>query len=246
MIFILLIIFLIGFFLSWNLIDNDIVRNVLSAILVVLIVGSVTLMTMNFHDHFGMKKETTTKTEKIASVNPKMNMIIYQQIGTSNDQAVVYKKDAKQKKNTVAKPIDTKNVIKENQKETNLEVKTTNWVYKNKFYDSLFGLAKKKEFIHKTNTFNLNKDFVSLSSKQVKELPKLMKQQQAQAKQNKAQMQTQAKTYIQTKVKADMMKDPSISVKQQKGLAQKYQKEFEAQAQAQAMKSVIAQLKKIK
>lgn len=246
MIFILLIVFVIGFFLSWNLIDNDIVRNVLSAILVILIIASVTLMTMNFHDHFGMKKETTTKTEKIASVNPKMNMIIYQQIGTSNDQAVVYKKDAKQKKNTVAKPIDTKNIIKENQKETKLEVKTTNWVYKNKFYDSLFSLAKKKEFVHKTNTFNLNNDFVSLSSKQVKELPKLMKKQKAEAKNNQAQMQSQAKAYIQTKIKADMMKEPSMSTKQQKELANKYQKEYQAKAQSQAMKAMISQLKKIK
>lgn len=246
MIFILLIVFVIGFFLSWNLIDNDAVRNVLSAILVVLIVGTVTLMTMNFHDHFGMKKETTTKTEKIASVNPKMNMILYQQIGTSKDQAVIYKNNAKQKKNTVAKPIDTKNVIKENQKETKLEVKTTNWVYKNKFYNSLFGLGKKKEFIHKTNTFNLSSDFTSLSTKQVKALPKVMKQQQAQAKSNQIAMQSQAKAYIQTKIKADMMKNPSMSSKQQQALAKKYQQEYQAEAQAKAMQSVISQVKKIK
>ncbi|GLB46131.1 DUF4811 domain-containing protein [Philodulcilactobacillus myokoensis] len=265
MIIYLLIIIAILYFLSWNLIKNRTFHIVASTITSLLLLGAVVLSIMNFNDHYGMHRVNQTKTEQLASVSPskQMKMLIYQPVGTSSAakkyQVVIYKNHDDQKKTSHTNP-DTSviNHIHQNSsvKSPKMVTTKTRWEYKSHSAKLMFDLAQKANTDKTVNDFYVPKNWLVLSAKQAKALPKIMKQEQSNMKaqmsspQAKMQMQRQAQSFIQAKMMQAMQKNPQMPAQQKAKLMKQLQAEFKQQVQqkaaAQLMPKVMQQVKQVK
>ena len=87
--------------------------------------------------------------------------------------------------------------------------------------------------IKEKNTFDVQKDWLVLSTDQAKKLAKLVQE-------NKTTMQTAAQSFVQEKVKAAMMQNPSMDQTAQQKVIQQATAEY----QQQAMKKLIAEATK--
>ncbi|MHA8262484.1 DUF4811 domain-containing protein [Lactobacillaceae bacterium Melli_B3] len=259
MIIILLIIVAVLFFLTWNLISKQPLHLILSTIFTILLVGVMGLSIANFKYHYGMHKvESTTESTKVASLSPKLNLVLSQPVGQNNskDKALVYKTGSDKK--TIKPDTDVTNLVvkRSSVKKAELVTKTVRWEYKNSFYRFMFGLAQKSAVAHRTNTLYVPNDWFVLNAKQVKALPTIMKQEQARLQKQMASSQAQQQAALQQKVQAYVQKqlalamkeDPSMStgekqavVKQATATAKKL---VQAEAQASAMKTLLPRVQK--
>lgn len=247
MILAILVIGSIAAFLSYVYIKPIVWRTVGTIISLVLLVGSLALLTMNSHSHYGMHKVTTTKTTQIYPASSKngLNIMLYQPIGTNGKETVqIYKETLDQKKpsHTQANEYTAANnqIKRTNKQSATLQVKETRWRFKSNGFKFWFGISgMQNKLVQRTNTFNLPKDWLHLSTTQVKALKKKMAGMQTKAGQ--AKVKEQAQQYVQQKMKASIMKDPSLmtdKAKQAK-LAQQFAQEF----QQQMIKKIVAEVK---
>lgn len=221
MIIFVAVILAIALFISMVSISKPLLRNLTSLIIAILFALSLSLIVLNDRDHFGMKKITTTQTADLISVSPskQLKMLLYQNVGTSGKNRVyIYKTQATQKKPTTTNPdpTHTTNKIKVTAQSPRIVTKTTRWVYKNDAYKLWFGIAgNNHKLIQHKNTFEINNDWLTLSSVQAKKLQSL-------AKQNTAKMKKEAQVYVTAAVKktltAAMRKDPTMSAAKRKAL----------------------------
>lgn len=252
MIFLLIVVFVLGFFVCWNLIPNQTISNITGIIFAVLSIFTVFAVVANFNSHLGMKKATVQTTTKVASVNPQMKMLLYQPVGTNGkEQAVIYKKNDQQKKPTVSKPaLDTKNIVEKNSNKTELVTKSEYWVYKNDFYKTMFGVAQKHELIKRTRTFKVDGDYLVMTTAQAKEfqsrIKKLAKEQQSNPATAEA-AKAQGEQFVQGKMMESLQKNPDLSDKEKTVMTKKYTEEFQKEMKAKAMqqltKQVISEMK---
>ncbi|MFC6290926.1 DUF4811 domain-containing protein [Levilactobacillus angrenensis] len=235
-----LIIFAVLSFVCNVYISNRRLSNVLTAISVIGLLTSIFFMVKNDHDHYGLHEVTQTSTQKIYSASPskQLPMMIYQSIGTADKhQVYVYKTSANAKKtqHTRAK-VTTKNIVKRTTGANRIVTKKVYREYKNGTYKFWFGLSGNgHKYVKETNTIYINKNWTVLSTAQAKKLQALSKSKSFQAKQKAA-----ATAYVKKAVMAAMTKNPSMSAAQQKQVT----KQAAAAYQAQAMKQLIAQVKK--
>lgn len=191
----------------------------------------------NYHDHYGMKKVTTQTNQQIysASGSKLLNLLLYKPVGTSGKNNVyIYDKKQSQKTPSHTKADEyTYNKIKTTNSQTAaVTTNTTRWEYKNDFYADLFmwsGMNHK--IVKRVNTFYIPRTWLKLSVSQATKLEKLMK-----SSAFKTQMTGQGKQYVETELKAAMMKDPQMTAAQQAKLASHLQQQFEIQALKQAIK----------
>ncbi|KRN47703.1 hypothetical protein IV84_GL001683 [Pediococcus damnosus] len=222
-------------------------RNILSPIFAVIIILCAVFMVRNDREHYGMHKVDTTQTSDLVSVSPskEMKMLLYQPVGTAGKEKVyIYKKNVSQKKPTTTNPdpSNTTNTVKTVSGTPTVKTTTTRWEYKNDAYRFWFGIAGNgHKLIRHHNTFNINKDWLTLSSAQAKKLQKL-------AKENQAKMKNEGKQYVGAQVKqtvtAAMKKNPKMSAADQKSLQQATVKKATAAYQKQATAKMIAEAKK--
>jgi len=240
MIIISVVIFAVLSFIFYVYIHRPALSNTLTAITVIGLLTSIFFMIKNDHDHYGMHEVTKTTTQQIYSASPskQLPMMLYQSIGTANKhQVYVYKTSANAKKtsHTRAK-VTTKNVIKRTTGANRIVTKKTYWEYKSGSYKFWFGLSGNGHtYVKETNTIYINKNWTVLSATQAKKLQALAKSKSYQAKQK-----TAAVAYVKKAVMAAMTKNPSMTAAQQKQVTQ----QATAAYQAQAMKQLIAQVKK--
>ncbi|MBU7555236.1 DUF4811 domain-containing protein [Pediococcus ethanolidurans] len=242
MIIFVAVILAIALFISMVSISKPLLRNLTSLIIAILFALSLSLIVLNGRDHFGMKKITTTQTADLISVSPskQLKMLLYQNVGTSGKNRVyIYKTQATQKKPTTTNPdpTHTTNKVKVTTQSPRIVTKTTRWVYKNDAYKLWFGIAgNNHKLIQHKNTFEINNDWLTLSSVQAKKLQSL-------AKQNTAKMKKEAQVYVTAAVKktltAAMRKDPTMS----KALTAEATKKATAAYQKQAMAKMVAESK---
>lgn len=246
MIIFVAVILAIALFISMVSISKPLLRNLTSLIIAILFALSLSLIVLNDRDHFGMKKITTTQTADLISVSPskQLKMLLYQNVGTSGKNRVyIYKTQATQKKPTITNPdpTHTTNKVKVTTQSPRIVTKTTRWVYKNDAYKLWFGIAgNNHKLIQHKNTFEINNDWLTLSSVQAKKLQHL-------AKQNTAKMKKDAQVYVTAAVKktltAAMRKDPTMSAAKRKALTAEATKKATAAYQKQAMAKMVAEIK---
>lgn len=246
MIIFVAVILAIALFISMVSISKPLLRNLTSLIIAILFALSLSLIVLNDRDHFGMKKITTTQTADLISVSPskQLKMLLYQNVGTSGKNRVyIYKTQATQKKPTTTNPdpTHTTNKVKVTTQSPRIVTKTTRWVYKNDAYKLWFGIAgNNHKLIQHKNTFEINNDWLTLSSVQAKKLQHL-------AKQNTAKMKKEAQVYVTAAVKktltAAMRKDPTMSAAKRKALTAEATKKATAAYQKQAMAKMVAEIK---
>lgn len=240
MIIITLIICAILSFYFFVYLHNRTVANVLTVLSVLGVLTSIFFIVKNDHDYYGLHNVTTTSTQKIYSASPSkaMPMMLYQSVGTADKHRVyVYKTSATAKKtsHTRAK-LTTANVVKRTTGANRIVTTKTYREYKNNTYKFWFGLAGNgHKYVKETNTIYINKNWTVLSATQAKKLQKLTSSKAYQAKQKAA-----ATAYVKKQVMAAMTKNPSMTAAQQKKVTQA----ATAAYQAQAMKQLLAQVKK--
>ena len=189
------------------------------------------MITANFHEHWGMKQVTTTKTQKIYSTSSQMQLALYQQVGTSGkDNVYIYQTKPRQKtpQHTQANEFTTNRLVWTDSDQATLTVKETRWRFKNDFYKVLFAGSKMDgHLISRTNTFRYPKTFVKISVKQAQALKK-----QAQALKSptaQAQLKTHAAAYVTAKIQAAKQQNPDLTEAQLQKLTQQAQQEYQAQ-----------------
>ena len=221
----------IAFFAAIMFSPSNRTRWLLGMISGLIFVGSTLMITANFHDHWGMKQVTTTKTQKIYSTSSQMQLALYQQVGTSGkDNVYVYQTKPRQKtpQHTQANEFTTNRLVWTDSDQASLTVKETRWRFKNDFYKVLFAGSKMDgHLISRTNTFRYPKTFVKISVKQAQALKK-----QAQALKSptaQAQLKTQAAAYVTAKIQAAKQQNPDLTEAQLQKLTQQAQQEYQAQ-----------------
>ena len=231
MITVIMFIGAIAFFVSIMFAPNMRTRWILGLITGLIFVGSTVIITANFHDHWGMKRITTTKTQKIYSASSQMQLILYQPVGTSGkDNVYIYQTKPRQKtpQHTQANEFTTNRLVWTDSDQATLTVKETRWRFKNDFYKVLFAGSKMDgKLVSRTNTFRYPKTFVKISVKQAQALKK-----QAQALKSpaaQAQLKAQAAAYVTAKVQAAKQQNPDLTEAQLQKLTQQAQQEYQAQ-----------------
>lgn len=231
MITVIMFIGAIAFFVSIMFAPNMRTRWILGLITGLIFVGSTVIITANFHDHWGMKRITTTKTQKIYSTSSQMQLILYQPVGTSGkDNVYIYQTKPRQKtpQHTQANEFTTNRLVWTDSDQATLTVKETRWRFKNDFYKVLFAGSKMDgKLVSRTNTFRYPKTFVKISVKQAQALKK-----QAQALKSpatQAQLKAQAAAYVTAKVQAAKQQNPDLTEAQLQKLTQQAQQEYQAQ-----------------
>lgn len=231
MITVIMFIGAIAFFVSIMFAPNMRIRWILGLITGLIFVGSTVIITANFHDHWGMKRITTTKTQKIYSASSQMQLILYQPVGTSGkDNVYIYQTKPRQKtpQHTQANEFTTNRLVWTDSDQATLTVKETRWRFKNDFYKVLFAGSKMDgKLVSRTNTFRYPKTFVKISVKQAQALKK-----QAQALKSpatQAQLKAQAAAYVTAKVQAAKQQNPDLTEAQLQKLTEQAQQEYQAQ-----------------
>lgn len=231
MITVIMFIGAIAFFVSIMFAPNMRTRWILGLITGLIFVGSTVIITANFHDHWGMKRITTTKTQKIYSASSQMQLILYQPVGTSGkDNVYIYQTKPRQKtpQHTQANEFTTNRLVWTDSDQATLNVKETRWRFKNDFYKVLFAGSKMDgKLVSRTNTFRYPKTFVKISVKQAQALKK-----QAQALKSpatQAQLKAQAAAYVTAKVQAAKQQNPDLTEAQLQKLTEQAQQEYQAQ-----------------
>lgn len=221
----------IAFFAAIMFSPSNRTRWLLGMISGLIFVGSTLMITANFHEHWGMKQVTTTKTQKIYSTSSQMQLALYQQVGTSGkDNVYIYQTKPRQKtpQHTQANEFTTNRLVWTDSDQATLTVKETRWRFKNDFYKVLFAGSKMDgHLISRTNTFRYPKTFVKISVKQAQALKK-----QAQALKSptaQAQLKTQAAAYVTAKIQAAKQQNPDLTEAQLQKLTQQAQQEYQAQ-----------------
>ena len=221
----------IAFFAAIMFSPSNRTRWLLGLISVLIFVGSTLMITANFHEHWGMKQVTTTKTQKIYSTSSQMQLALYQQVGTSGkDNVYVYQTKPRQKtpQHTQANEFTTNRLVWTDSDQATLTFKETRWRFKNDFYKVLFAGSKMDgKLVSRTNTFRYPKTFVKISVKQAQALKK-----QAQALKSptaQAQLKTQAAAYVTAKIQAAKQQNPDLTEAQLQKLTQQAQQEYQAQ-----------------
>ena len=210
-------------------------QTVFAMLMGIIFSAALVFLTINFTDHFGMKKVSTEKTiELVSSAGDAsgMNVLLYQPIGTEDEKVYLYQTPGSKK----PKPTDTEktsNVVESSDK-AQLVVEKINWKYKNNFYKTLFAFAgNDNDLVEVVNHFEIPDTWVTLSVDQVKELQKL-------ATERQADMAKDIQAAIQKEVMAEMKKNPKMTEAEQKALVEK----LTAEKQAEAMKALIAEVTK--
>lgn len=251
MIILIMIVFALATFATWAFVKHTSTRIVLGSVLMVLLALSVVGLTLNFSNHFGMKKVSTTTESKVysASSASPAGMLITQRLGTKADNYVlVYSKTADAKKPTTFGVPDKKHISTAVNERTTYRLTdkttataktvTTRWEWKNDFYRIMFGVGGQGgEIAKRVKTVYVPKTtWVVLTAEQAKQ----MQASQAAAQSNPtvaAAQQAQMKTAVEAKVAAYMQANPQASQSQ----IQAATKTATAEVAAQAIKQSLAQ-----
>lgn len=235
-------------FVSMVSISKPLWRAITSLIIAALLGVSLLFVVLNDSNHFGMKKVTTTTTTDLISVSPskQLKMLLYQDVGTSDkDHVYIYKKHNSQKKSTTTNPDPTitTNKVKITSKIPQVVTKTVRWEYKSNGYKFWFAIAGNgHKLIRHHNTFEINKDWLTLSTAQAKKLQKLAKQQNSASAKKEAE--TSVKATVTKSITAAMKKDPKMSASEQKTLTAEATKKATAAYEKQAMAKLVEEAKK--
>ncbi|MGR3742308.1 DUF4811 domain-containing protein [Companilactobacillus sp. DQM5] len=240
MIIFTLILFVLLAFISIVYIKNKTISNMLGILFFALVIGNISLMMMNDHNHFGMKTITEERTVDLVSASPKkgMNMLLYKPVGTKGKENVyIYRTDKNQKKPKYTK-VDT-NISISNKVVTTtgadkLVQKSKYRVYKSEFMKFVFGISgNDHKFVSRKNVFYVNKNWLVLSTNQAQELQKKMKD-----KNYQAQLKIEGKSYVQKAVMTAMMQNPQMTEDQKNRIVNDATQQFQMMKMEELIKNL--------
>ncbi len=224
MVIILLIIACLALFASAMFIKQSGVRIVAVLVSVILLVGSTTLMVLNYHSHFGMKKVTMTTTKMVAPVAKQLPIALYQPLGTDGkEEVLLYRNNPTGKvQHTKADENITSKMKFANVQSPTMTVKKTRWQFKNNFYKTLFMWSGMNGTLAKQQTtITYPQEFVKVTPRQMRKMKSAMA---ASATSQAAQRQALAAA-----VATELAKHPQASAQQRQAIAQRVQWQLTSQ-----------------
>ncbi|MDC2829875.1 DUF4811 domain-containing protein [Limosilactobacillus mucosae] len=197
MIIYLIFLLVIVVILSWTLINNRTWRWLIGLTNSIALVAAVSIMTLNFSNHYGMKKETIVETHQIYSAagdQSPMQIIVAKQLGTKSKHWVMVYRDSQAVKASTHFVPQKKHIVEMVKKQSTLKkanvdhatVKTTTirWEWKNdtaKFWLNIGDQAS--ELVSQKSVVTVPENWQVLSPSQLKQLKKKMAAQQSAQKQ---------------------------------------------------------------
>lgn len=212
MIIVLVLLSTIAFYLFTAVWQKMPGRTLWSLVSLVVLVLSIVSFVLHDNHHMGMKLETTNTTSSLVSPNKNLNA---------------------KKTTTTRLAANTKSTVKTTTSTNATVVKhTKRWVYKNGFSKLMFGiLGDDNEVDQVTYTFNINDQWLVLSSTQAAKLQALMKDVTAQAA-----MKSKVAALVQEEVAAKLKANPTMSATDQAALQAAALKSAEATVIGQMLK----------
>lgn len=133
----------------------------------VLTVGSIVLMILNFNQHFGMKEVTRTQTYPlVSSLNSKKKVLMYRPIGTKSERVYLYKTNPLDLRVSKTDPTKGKAIVHRNAAHNRLTVTETYRVYRNEELRLLFSAGvKNHSYVGTQWRFDLRPGWRLLASK---------------------------------------------------------------------------------
>ena len=241
MILIILGVAVIALYLSFIMMKSSVVRSILVAVFGAIMLGSLVLISMNDTQHFGMEKETVTRTQNIYSASPsaQLPMLLKQNVGTSGKhQVYIYKLSEKGKVTHTKADYDIHNRVQTGATKATLTEKKVRYTYKNDFYKNLFFSQNQHELVSQTNTLKVPSNWTVLTTTQAKALSKQLASLQKPDAATKAKMAAA----IQAQVTAQIKANPALAAKSQE-LAKAAQAKLQAQVIQDAINKVKATVK---
>ena len=194
----------------------------LSFAIMVLCTGAIIL---NDSYNLGMKVQTVTQKQKL-------DVLLYQPLGTKSERVYLYHNSSDEKKLRQTKTTDTTTKYSQTGKTPQLVVTKERYVYQNGLSELFFGiLGNNNRLKHQTYEFKLTDNWVVLSTKQAKQLKKLLKEHDTELKQNISQV-------IQQELAQKLQQNPTMSSSEREKLV----KELQKQATQQLVKKLITQV----
>ncbi|KRM10202.1 DUF4811 domain-containing protein [Paucilactobacillus suebicus] len=156
MIVILLFIGAIIFAVSMIFMRPSVSKDIWVLIGLILTLGSITLIILNYHSHLGTVEENSTITYPLTSSVKGQKVLIYKQLGTKSERIYLYKTNPLNKKLEKTNPANTIVSVKNNQKTNQLKITKTYRVYPSEELQILFGVASKDhQFVRQHYQFSL-------------------------------------------------------------------------------------------
>lgn len=123
----------------------------------VLTVGSIILMILNYNQYFGMKTVTVSyQYPLISSVAGKRPVLLYHQIGTKNERVYLYKSNPLEPRLQRTKPAQGPVTVTQNASRDQVKVTKTYRVYRNEELRLLFSAGvKNHQYVMTQWHFNL-------------------------------------------------------------------------------------------
>lgn len=247
MIIVLLVITVILAIAGWTAPKSWPVRIIAGGLGLILTLGVITMLTLNFTHHWGMHKVTTTTTSRIytaGQTDSPASMLLVKPLGTAKDTYVmVYRDKADQKKATAHFVPNTKHLVNAakttavyqyaNSKRATVTTKTTRWHWRSKNFKRLLSVGDQAgELVHKRSVVTLpRKTWIALTTTQAK---KIQARQKATAS-STAATQEALKKQLTTKVAAYMKQHPTATAAQLKA----YQQEITAELTITNIKAAL-------
>ncbi|ANZ64364.1 hypothetical protein AYR62_09930 [Secundilactobacillus paracollinoides] len=122
----------------------------------VVTVGSVLLMCLNYNQHLGMKRVTTRMTYPLTSSVTGKHILLFKPVGTKTERIYLYNTNPLQSKLEKTTPATTTVIVRHHAKTASMHIDTTHWVYKNEELRLMFAVGMGDHtFIGKHITFEL-------------------------------------------------------------------------------------------
>lgn len=235
----ILIISVVGFAFC-NVFAKNFLQKVLAVVLGIVFLASLTLITLNVTNHFGMETVTTVKSQALVSsaTSKDFNVLLYQPLGNGKEKVYLYRTNEEQKKPIVSKTDKTSFTIKQsNNNDAKVIIKKYEWVYKNDFYKLLFGIADNNhEYIKQHYRFEIPNSWPVLSVNQAKAFAKLMKE-------NNDKIKADAQTFIKEQVMKAMKQNPMLDEASKQKLIEQAQKQYQVKVMQQYLQQVKKEVK---
>ena len=242
MILVILFVGIALFIGGFLMLPNRISRFLGGGLGLLITLGAAVLLLGNDNHHWGMRQVTTTRTTPVTSIaaTKQLKVLVYQPLKQSKqEQVYVYKTPKTDRQQTTAASLKTTNRVVIGQTTTaRLVTKTTSWQYRSGFWQTLFAhTGKHHELIAQKNTFDLPRDWVTLSARQAKWLKVAAKEQEKAAR----QAETRA---VQKIVAQQLAATPTVTATQKKQITAKAKQAVAKEMQKQAP-TRVAQLVKL-
>lgn len=247
MIIVLLIITIVLSIAGWTAPKSWHVRIIAGGLGLILTLGIVTMLTLNFTHHWGMHKVTTTTTSRIytaGQTDSPAGILMIKPLGTTKDTYVmVYRDTDSQKKATAHFVPNTKHLVNAakttavyhyaNAKHATVTTRTIRWQWRSKNFKRLLNVGDQAgELIHKRSVVKLPKrTWIALTTPQAKQIQARQKATTASTAADQAALKQQ----LTAKVTAYMKQHPTATAAQIKA----YQQEVTAKLTITSIKAAL-------